>query len=1074
MNFQVLGPLRVVDDEQREVALGGVKRAAVLALLLVHPNEVISADRLIEELWEGSPPPTAAKSLQVHISRLRRALGSNGDGGPIATTANGYMLQVDPECVDALRFERLVAEGRAALTEGNAALASSRLRCALELWRGDALADFAYASFAQEPVARLDGLRTVALEGAVEAELELGRHAELIPELKSLVRQYPLSERLRGQLMLALYRSGRQAEALGVYRAGRRILVDELGIEPGAELRELERAILAQDPGLDAPAPERERRRERAPGAPGGLLVGYEHELSALEDMLERALVGQGRVALLSGEPGVGKTRLADELSRVAQARGADVFWARCWSGGGTPAFWPWAQVLRALLADRDPAAVRAELGDKASDLAQLLPELGITAADAGDPQEARFRLFDAASAFIRRAALTSPLVLVFDDLHAADPATLALLGFIGSSCPDVPVLLLGTYRDTDVAGNDALGEALTELTRSSDCVQLVLTGLTGEDTAHFVELSSGVAPMGALAAAIWDVSSGNPLFVSELVRLLQSERRLNELGADDVLLLPRGIEQVIGRRLQQLSAEVRETLSLAAVIGTEFQQVVLERASASDPGALLDRLDKAETARVVERVDPARLRFSHDLVRQSLYGALKAGERSRAHLSVAEAIERLDPKAIPDLSHHYSQALPLGDAEKAVRYTTLAGDVAAELLGYEDAAGHYRRAIEIATARGVDPAELPELYIKLAEQCSRALDAPAAATALDQAEAAAGGELPPALHGRAELTRAEYDLFDVCASGRERVVEVIRLYEELGDLPGQARAWDGLHCWAYSHARLTEASEAAARTLELSRQVGNRELTERALRILGAGLAYGDFRASEAELQLRSLMDQSSNPATKGRFLIYLGVLEARRGRFDEMRVLIREAAEVLDDQEFLSGSAAGHTMRLELLAGNPARAELIARRSCDDLERRGLSSYLASEVVPFVEALIAQGKLDEAEVQLRRGEAVLVETDLDARHGQARAGAALHLARHEIDEAEAAAHAALRVLDEMQWPDLRIQTQLILARTLFEAGRTDEARDVAEAALEASEAIEHVVYAERARDLLGAPTLA
>lgn len=177
----------MIGADGREVALGGAKPAALLAMLLVRPNEVVSSDHLIEDLWEGDPPPTAAKTVQVHVSRLRRALGAalNGDGdGLIGTGSGGYVLRVEPDRIDAQRFQALVAEGRAALAEHAHARASARMREALALWRGEALADFAYASFAQDEIARLDGMRTVALESALEAELALGRHAELIPELK--------------------------------------------------------------------------------------------------------------------------------------------------------------------------------------------------------------------------------------------------------------------------------------------------------------------------------------------------------------------------------------------------------------------------------------------------------------------------------------------------------------------------------------------------------------------------------------------------------------------------------------------------------------------------------------------------------------------------------------------------------------------------------------------------------------------------------------------------------------------------------------------------------------------------
>src|SRR3954464_15481193 len=245
-------------------------------MLLLRPNELVPADQLIEDLWEGEPPPTASKTLQVHISRLRHALaeGRNGEADPVVTTRGGYMLRVERDQVDALRFQALAAEGSAALADAAYARASARFRSALALWRGAALADFTYASFAQDSIARLDGMRIVALEAAVEAELALGRHAELIPELKFLVKRHPVSEHMRAQLMLALYRSGRQAEALGIYRAGRRVLVDQLGIEPGEELRDLERSILSQDPRLSPPATETPAR-PRAERSSRGAFVGY-------------------------------------------------------------------------------------------------------------------------------------------------------------------------------------------------------------------------------------------------------------------------------------------------------------------------------------------------------------------------------------------------------------------------------------------------------------------------------------------------------------------------------------------------------------------------------------------------------------------------------------------------------------------------------------------------------------------------------------------------------------------------------------------------------------------------------
>jgi DNA-binding SARP family transcriptional activator len=245
MEFRILGPLEVW-DEGGVVSLGGPKPRALLAVLLLHPNEVVPADRLIDELWGEDSPERAAAALRVNVSRLRKALPQD----VLTTRSPGYILKVEPDELDLRRFERLVDEGRSLLARGLAADASARLRDALSLWKGSALADFAYESFAQTAIARLEEIRLAAVELRIDADLALGRHDELVGELEALVSEHPLRERLRTCLMTALYRSGRQAEALGAYQDARRALVDELGIDPGPALQELERAILRQDPSL--------------------------------------------------------------------------------------------------------------------------------------------------------------------------------------------------------------------------------------------------------------------------------------------------------------------------------------------------------------------------------------------------------------------------------------------------------------------------------------------------------------------------------------------------------------------------------------------------------------------------------------------------------------------------------------------------------------------------------------------------------------------------------------------------------------------------------------------------------
>jgi DNA-binding SARP family transcriptional activator len=243
VEFRLLGPLEVW-HEGRAIELRGAKQRALLAVLLLNANQVVSSDRLVEELWGDEPPDARTAALRVRLSQLRKALEAGGS--PIVTRAPGYAIELRPEQLDLRRFELLLDEAAA----GDPSTAAGKLREALALWRGPALADFAYESFAQAAIGRLEELRLLALERRIEADLALGRHDELVPELEQLVRDHPLHEHLRVQLMLALYRAGRQADALESYHAARRTLVDELGIEPSPALQELERAILRQDPAL--------------------------------------------------------------------------------------------------------------------------------------------------------------------------------------------------------------------------------------------------------------------------------------------------------------------------------------------------------------------------------------------------------------------------------------------------------------------------------------------------------------------------------------------------------------------------------------------------------------------------------------------------------------------------------------------------------------------------------------------------------------------------------------------------------------------------------------------------------
>jgi DNA-binding SARP family transcriptional activator/tetratricopeptide (TPR) repeat protein len=723
VEFRLLGPLEAVVDGA-PVRLGPPQQRALLALLLLNANEVVSRDRIVDELWGERPPATAIKLVQVYVSALRKVLQPD----VLVTRPPGYLLQVEPDAVDLDRFRRHLDEGGAALGAGAPAAAADHFRSALALWRGPALADFAFAPFAQAQIGRLDELRLEALSDRIEADLELGR-SDVVGELEALIVEHPLRERLRGQLMLALYRSGRQADALAAYQDARRALVDELGIEPSRELRELEQAILRQDPELDRrPAADPTPATAPIPAAParGGAFVGRERELGDLVGALDDALGGSGRLALVAGEPGIGKSRLAEELGNHARQRGARVCVGRCWEAGGAPAYWPWVQALRAYIRESEPDAVRSQLGHQGAELATILPELRELIPDLPesappDSEGGRFRLLESAAAFLRNAAAGAPIVVALDDLHAADAPSLLLLRFVAGQLGGTPILIVGCYRDTEVGPE--LADALADVAREPAMLSVRLGGLSGSDTSRLLALTMGDAPADDLAAEIHAETHGNPLFAKEIGRLLAAGGE----AAPGRLPIPQGVVEVIGRRLQRQTDGCREVLALASVVGREFDPDVIARVSGLEEHDLFDALDEAAAAGLVGAVPEAsgRLRFSHILVRDALYEDLPAPRRVRLHGAVAEALETLyaaNPEPhLTELAQHYREAGP-STADKAIDYAQRAGDRAAAQYGYEEAAHHYAAALDLLeAARAGDPDRMCELLLSLGEVQSRA-----------------------------------------------------------------------------------------------------------------------------------------------------------------------------------------------------------------------------------------------------------------------------------------------------------------------------------------------------------------
>ena len=927
MQFRILGPLEVLDG-QRRVELGRPKQRLLLAVLLVHANRVVALDRLIEELWGEQPPAQATASLQAYISNLRRVLEPSRQPRTqprvLVTQPPGYRLVITPADLDAARFAALAEEGHRLLAAERPHPAAQALREALALWRGPALADVADEPFAQAERQRLEELRLVALEDRLAAELALGGHAAAVADLRELVGRFPFRERLHGLLMVALYRAGRQAEALRAFQSARRVLGEELGIDPSPWLRRLESDILRQAPTLDwTPSPEQAVRPTQpqlamalVSAAGEGELVGREGQVVALDAILADTAAGRGRVVLVVGEPGIGKTRLAEEAARRAASHGVQVAWGRCFEGEGAPAFWPWVQIARELLAGVEPDVLHSLLGPSSAELSQLLPELkelvaGLEPPPVVDLAAARFRLYQAVTRLLGRLAEVRPLMVVVDDLHWADVASLRLLTFLAAELRDARLVVIGTYRNVEAVAGQPLADTLGALAREPVVERIPLRGLGKAEVGRLIATSTGTQPAEQLVQAVHDRTEGNPFFVTELLRLLESQGRLE---ADDATAaarhaIPVGVRDVLQRRLARLPEQTNAVLLAAAVVGRSFDLDLVEAVTQLDDERALDAVEAGVVAGlVVEDETPVgRYRFAHALVRETLYEQLSRVRRARLHARVAEALLGRHgpdhPEHTLELAQHQWAAIPVTGADAALPYVLAAADHAMARLAYEQAEQQLRRALELLGSLPPS-AERTRLELGIQVRLGNLLDelgspgAPEAAAVFVRAGelAAEAADDPAALPALAGLhgvysARAEH------ARARELAERV---------LEGAQRS-DDLQALLAGHFFIGQTSflqgELVAARAHLEEAVRLAAVMPEAARLPGIPLAMGADGYLEIVLELLGLHDEAANVAE-----IAAGNLE-RGHPFPKAAALMIGvyAAVVRRDPELLRERAAG-----------------------------------------------------------------------------------------------------------------------------------------------------------------------
>ncbi|XVS61047.1 BTAD domain-containing putative transcriptional regulator [Actinosynnema sp. CA-299493] len=852
VRFGVLGPLRV-ERAGEPPALGGPRQRDLLTLLVLRANRVVSAEWLVDALWDGRPPSGAQVTLRSYVAVLRRALeperGRRAPAELLRGHTGGYELSVPPDAVDAVRFTALVGHGAHALAGGEWQAAEHHYAGALALWRGGVATDLAAV---RPDAARLAEAHAEAGEGRFTAAVAAGRHQAVLPDLRQFVAAHPERENARAQLMLALYRAGRQTDALAVYDEGRRLLADEHGVEPGEALRDLHRRVLShavppvggntgaptrtrdpgrpsdtrppgrtagtpepghtgaphaalvgrttgtRDPGRTAGAPE--------PGhtdSPHTTLVGRTAELTLLTDLLAASGRDGGRFAAIVGEAGIGKTTLADALARRAAETGIPVAWGRCPDLGQAPPFWLWTQVVRTLV----PLA-----GDAGADPALAGFGAGPSTGADIDPT-ARFRTYDAVSALVHAAALATGLVLVLDDLHAADADSLLLLRYLAGTVRTSRALVVATLRPYE--HDPALVAALADLARSPGCRQLRPAGLDADAVAGLVREHTGAPAPADLVLDLLTRTGGNPFFITELLT-----------SAEPTGTPPPSVRDTVRRRLHALDDRTRDWLDVLSVAGRDLDVDLLEAATATEV-----RLTP-HVAHLVTEPGAGVVRFRHPLFAEAAYADLAPTRRADLHARLADAgWHALTPA---ELAHHYGRAR--GREDDHLRWTLEAADDATRRLAYEDALAHLDRAADLLTA----PER--ELAVHLHRTSLLQITVGIGSDAVDLA-AARARELLVRVDPDTDVRHALWTLGELACNRAEFAIAA--------DLAGRLASDEGvigaaghylLGVVGYFTGRLVEADRHLTAAIDRLRELDPRELVGRAGRT--PTLATYDFRA--------------------------------------------------------------------------------------------------------------------------------------------------------------------------------------------------------------------------------------
>jgi DNA-binding SARP family transcriptional activator/DNA-binding CsgD family transcriptional regulator/tetratricopeptide (TPR) repeat protein len=794
MEIWVLGTLEV-SHHGRAVDVRGPLPRRLLALLALTPGREVSADRLVDGLWGREPPPGAAATLQSHVARLRRDLGVPD---VVRTGRRGYVLDVLPDDIDSVVLEHDVTRGSTALLEGRLDDASAILEDALGRWRGRPYAEFSGCEPLDVESERLGALRLDALEQRISADLGRPGVTPPVAELEALVRWHPMRESFWALLMCAQYRSGRQADALASYQRARRTLADELGIDPGPQLQELERLVLAQDPSMDMPGISTFLPLGTATGSYSEpvALMERAHLVQTLQALHDEALAGAGRLVLVHGEAGVGKSALVREWAAVASARGR-LLWGAC-----------------------DPLSSPRPLGP----LVDVAPQLD---AKVGEllRSGARDGLFEATLAALEEQG---PAVLVIEDLHWADMSTLDLVRFLARRLESTHAVVVLTYRDEHLGPSDPVRVMLGDIASLPGVHRLPVPLLSPSAVA---DLAAGTD---IDAVSLHRETGGNAFFVTEVIAS----------GGDD---LPGTVQDAVLARVHRLSPQAQLALETAAVIGSRVEPALVH----AMPEVTADAVDECVTAGML-RFDAPVYGFRHEIVRQSVLSGITPGRLGALHW---QALDRLrvmpmSPRPFARLAEHADIA---GDGPAVLEFAIAAGDSAATLGAHREAAYQYGRAMPYAGLLDTD-ARI-ELLTKRGAECQTSDDHEHAIAAWEEALVllrAAGRDLDvvEALLG---MDESYYTIGDN-SRGTELVDEALSVLDGVAPCRQLALAIGRRGTHYLRHSENEASLPWLERAIAMGREVGDHEVVSRALSNKGVARYYLGESAAARELVQEAL----------------------------------------------------------------------------------------------------------------------------------------------------------------------------------------------------------------------------